>query len=116
MRDILIDENWEIDPFATMEGPDELTQAIRVLLNTEQGDFPIEPRMGLPMENILYNFNEQYAKVDLEEALLLHEPRVTGIDEITMTLNPPIGHLGIELIGIQADLETHNVEVAIDVE
>ena len=113
MKDIKLTDEWEIDPFETVEAGEEMTQCIAILLNTEQGDFVLEPEMGLTLENLLYEYDEERARVDIISALTVHEPRITGIDEVRMTHEPYSGHLEVQLNGIQADIGTLTTEVAV---
>ncbi|EOV2989959.1 DUF2634 domain-containing protein [Enterococcus faecalis] len=66
----------------------ELTQSVFMILSIRLKEFKLDPSVGLESENMLgKNYNEDYLKQDITEAILDQEPRINSIENIEIVRN-----------------------------
>lgn len=78
--DLIINEQGEL---VMIDGDDELLQSLRIGLNTNRGEWFLNPDLGIDFS--LYvgkNPNEEEMRSDLSDGIL-QESRVDSVDEIT---------------------------------
>lgn len=91
MRDLkiingdLVISNYNL---SLIEGDSELAQSVFMILSIRLNEFELDKSVGLSDENMLgKEFNEDYLKQDITEAILEQEPRINSVENIEIAKN-----------------------------
>lgn len=89
MKDILLsdgDISFLNSDIQTAEACDELVQSVRSILSIRAGEFLMDETIGLSRENMLgKDFNEEYLKQDIAQAIQEQEPRIALVEDIVFS-------------------------------
>jgi hypothetical protein len=76
--DLIIDDDLSI-----VEGGDELCQSLETLLTIEEGEFELEPLIGLDRTHLQgKDYDPAKAEVDITDCIEQHEKRITSVGPI----------------------------------
>lgn len=114
MKDIELKSDGDVDFSSTVGDGSEIMQSIRIILETNLGDFIGDEDMGLDTSNLLSkDYDEQYATAAIREALE-QESRVSAINSITLVADRAKRVVNVKL-DVVIDDNQQKTEVTIDV-
>ncbi|BBD24796.1 DUF2634 domain-containing protein [Enterococcus faecalis] len=93
-----------------VEGDLELAQSVFMILSIRLEEFKLDTSVGLESDNMFgKNYNEDYLKQDITEAILDQEPRINSIENIEIVRNNRQLNITVEMLSTLGD----EVEVVI---
>ncbi len=113
MRDLYLDDDGGVDFNSTVSDITEIVQSLRIILETEKGEFVESATLGLDRTDLMQkNFDARYAEQSIREALE-QDSRVTVENvEVNADFNQRIASMELNLI---ADGTVVQTEVTLDV-
>jgi len=83
---------------ALAEYEEDIRQAIRIILETDRGERVMRPDFGTGLRALVFEpintHTTATARHQIEQALILWEPRIDSID-VRVTADPPVGRLNV---------------------
>lgn len=102
MMDLALDENNDLDfdedDLTIVDGDDEITQSLGIILRTRQGEFFDDEEMGLDTSNLLgRDYDEDIGISDIIQALEEQDSRVADVDVNDLDVDDESRNLSISL-------------------
>jgi phage baseplate assembly protein W len=97
-----------------IEGPEEIAQCCEIILGTNQGEWFLNPDMGIPFTAFTGKNLSQEQMIEELRAGLAQEPRIQTVEEILITADGKERTLTVSFVATAVDGAIIRKEVAIN--